>query len=201
MYADSVPFNKDRTHMGMPFTTIRLSPTQELQVERTHRLTLSSPQWHLLRKVGHGCPQALDIYMSYDDEITECSSFAVWLKPGEVEVPNACLPASDNEAKEEPYDVFNFGLVIDPDGYFWYRGNMLDVKAATSRLLGIEKNSWRHGNYSSGEKPCGFVRTPPRKCIRNLSKFQSQLKSLQAALRFKGFTLYAPQFIKDIPQN
>lgn len=191
-WADGLPFNADRTHLGVKYTTLKLTHAQQVEVERTRSMTLTKEQWIRLLKIGKACPKRLEILPSYYDDCTcGTTSIAVWFKPGEVEVPHSFIPIGDEPPEMiEEFDASHFGLVIDPVGDYWFKGKVLPLEAAAKRALAITRKL----NEDRAEGPNAVVFTPPQTCIRDRRRYLDQLKRLKVIVERLGGKLYAPGF-------
>ncbi len=111
---EAIPVAPDRKSVTVDSFTITLNEAQVKQVDQRRKLTLTEEQMSPLWAICDTTPQTIDVVSSqYDSCTCGMGVYAIWCRPGQVEIPWSSLEAELNqeaadaeqpaaEAKPEP---------------------------------------------------------------------------------------------------
>ncbi len=200
LMADGLGFNKTRTHLAGSYTTLQLTGTQKLEVERTRIVTLTDSQLQTLRQIGESCPGQLEVLTSrYDSCSCGMEAIAVWFAPGRLEVPHRFIPTPAFRDGPDPSIPFS-GLVIDPDGVLWLFGKPLPLKKETEAMISVAEIHRQRFQIPTDRPGYCHIETPPEGAIRNRKAIEITLRRVKAKAKNLPLMFSAPGFF-DSPSG
>jgi hypothetical protein len=162
---------------------LKLTPRQQAQVSRTHVLTLTRAQRAKLLRRAKGCPNDLQVLTNrYDDCTCGMSAIAVWIKPGEVEVPMIFLPTAPltpEELEEAGGPASPVDLAVDETLQLWIQGRAATMAEFQAVLLRWRKDLTDPKRRNEEGQLVVYLATPP---VLPQGK-EARLKQLIAQIR------------------
>lgn len=115
---EAIPVAPDRKSVTVDSFTITLNEAQVKQVEQRRKLTLTEDQMPPLRAICDTTPQTIDVVSSqYDSCTCGMDVYAIWCRPGQVEIPWSSVEAELNQEaadKEQPAADAKPDPALDP---------------------------------------------------------------------------------------
>ncbi|MBL7648608.1 MAG: hypothetical protein JNK74_20725 [Candidatus Hydrogenedentes bacterium] len=156
-HAEAIPVAPDRKSVTVDSYTVPLNDDQRKDVEQRRKLTLTDEQMAPLRAICDTTPNTIDVVSSqYDSCTCGMGVYAIWCRPGEVEIPwtsveaelekKAEPPTADAEPGPETGTPESTRVIVDAAGKLYLDGKECqeaDVMALIDTLHERQKeNDW-----------------------------------------------------------
>ena len=203
--ADGIPVAQDRKRLSVESVTLTLTTDQMRQVERHREVTLTEEQRAPLRVRFGKLPATLPAVSSrYNSCTCEMPLYAVWCRPGEVDLPVHCLAdfkelaAQPDESLEEEEtdatsDTFEcLSIILDQAGLYYRDGKATSIEEIASEVEAMyqrrKKNEKLHCSV--------FLDTPPPINEFSDGAVREAVDVVNALFEKRYVALWAPGFIE-----
>jgi hypothetical protein len=138
IFADGIPVSEDRKNLIVENITISLSPKQIDSVEKRRHVILTGSQLKRLREKYSKIPNKLSVLSSrYNDCTCDMGVYAVWTRPGKIQIPFGSIDAQkemDSELQEDEKrdtkeesssDELHKRIIFDSKGQMYIKGSLV----------------------------------------------------------------------------